>query len=104
MPREVTRVPGGGKLTGKAPARMAGKGRAPKIRKAASAMPVQGQTAVALALTKANFKPSFPATKYTAAVTTKVASSFRNRERTIGFPDLQGGSLALRQDRGRFLA
>jgi len=67
-------------------------------------MQVQSQMGVALALTRASHKPSLPATKYTAARATKVASSFRNRERTIGFPDSQGASLALRQDRGRFLA
>jgi len=38
-------------------------GTDPKIRNAASAIPVQGHTAVALACTEARFRPSFPATK-----------------------------------------
>src|SRR6266404_4979503 len=61
------------------------------LGKAASAMPVQGQTAVALALTKASFKPSLPATKYAAARTASAPSSFRNRERTTGLYNSEGG-------------
>jgi len=63
MAREVTTEPAVVRLTRKAPARMAGQTRYPSRRKAARAMPVQGHTALALALTNASFSPSFPAAK-----------------------------------------
>jgi hypothetical protein len=67
MPREVAMDPAVVKFTRNAPTKIAGQTRYPRIRKDASAMPVQAHMAVALACTKASFKPSFPATKYTPA-------------------------------------
>jgi hypothetical protein len=51
------------RLTKNAPALTAGQKRGPSIRSAASAIPEGGQTALALALTKATDRPAFPATK-----------------------------------------
>ena len=64
MPRpiEVRTVPAVVTLTRNAPMRIAGHTRMPKIRNAAMAMPVGGQTAVALACTNASRRPSLPAT------------------------------------------
>ena len=50
-----------------APRKMPGHTRGPKTSTAARAMPVGGQTAVALALTNASARPSLPASVYIAA-------------------------------------
>ena len=50
-------------FTRNAPRKMAGHMWLPYRRSAASAIPVGGHTAVALAWTKASESPSFPATK-----------------------------------------
>jgi len=56
---------------------------------------VHGQTGVALALTWASLRPSLPATKYTTARTTRVASSRRIASGPLGLSDSQGWALAL---------
>jgi hypothetical protein len=63
MPMEVATEPAVVKFTRNAPVKIKGQTRYPKIRNEESAMPVQGQIAVALAWTKASFRPSFPTTK-----------------------------------------
>jgi hypothetical protein len=50
------------RFTKKAPKNIPGTTRYPKIRSDAIAMPVGGQTAVALEFTKASDNPSFPET------------------------------------------
>jgi hypothetical protein len=63
MPSEVATDPAVVTLTRKAPRRMAGHARTPRRMRAASAIPVGGQTAVALGWTRASFRPSLPAAK-----------------------------------------
>jgi hypothetical protein len=63
MPIEVRTDPSVVTFTRKAPSTMAGQTRDPSSRNAVSAIPEGGHTAVALAWTKANKRPSFPATK-----------------------------------------
>ena len=61
MPSEVATEPAVVTLTRKAPAATAGHMRTPRMSSAARAMPVGGQTAVALAWTEAKSSPSLPA-------------------------------------------
>ena len=61
MKREVTTVPAVNTLTTKAPIKIAGINRNPKINNAAMAIPVGAQIALALGLTKARERPSLPA-------------------------------------------
>ena len=49
-------------------------------------MPVQGQTGVALAFTKASLRPSLPATKYTAASPTSSPTRLSQRSWVIQGP------------------
>jgi len=62
IPIDVATEPAVVRLARKAPANIAGHTRTPKIRYAARAMPVGGQTAVALGFTNANRRPSLAAT------------------------------------------
>ena len=61
MPSEVATEPAVVTLTRKAPAATIGHVRVPRTSSTASAMPVGGQTAVALAWTEAKRRPSLPA-------------------------------------------
>jgi hypothetical protein len=63
MPIEVATDPAVVTLTRKAPTRIAGQTRKPNSSAAASAIPVGGQTALALAWIDASARPSFPAKK-----------------------------------------
>jgi hypothetical protein len=63
IPSEVATDPAVVTLTRKAPARTAGHTRAPKSSAAAIAIPVGGQTGLALAWTMPKRRPNFPATK-----------------------------------------
>ena len=63
MPRPLRTDPAVVTLTRNAAARMAGQAPRPRIKNAARAMPLAGQTAEALALTKASLSPSLPAMK-----------------------------------------
>ena len=63
MPIEVASDPAVVRLTKKAPTKTAGQTRTPSSRNAARAIPVGGQTVVALTCTNASRRPSLPATK-----------------------------------------
>jgi hypothetical protein len=62
MASDVATVPAVVRLTRNAPRSTPGQIAGPKIRNAASAMPLGGHTAVALAFTNASCRPIFPAT------------------------------------------
>jgi len=62
-PSEVATEPAVVRLTRKAPARIAGHTRRPSTKNAAMAIPVGGQTAVALTWTNARRRPALPAKK-----------------------------------------
>jgi hypothetical protein len=62
MPSEVATEPAVVTFTTKAPTATAGHARRPSRSSAASAIPVGGHTAVALACTEAKSRPSLPAT------------------------------------------
>ncbi len=68
IPAEVSGLPVVVRLTRNAAIPMPGHTRGPKIRHAASAIPVGGQTAVALGFTCARPNPSRPARKYATAM------------------------------------
>jgi hypothetical protein len=61
MPSDVATEPAVVTFTTKAPANTAGQARYPSIRNAASAIPVGGQTADALAWIEARESPALPA-------------------------------------------
>jgi len=63
MPSDVATDPAVVRLARKAPSSTAGEARSPRISSAASAIPAGGQTAVALAWTKARLSPSFAVRK-----------------------------------------
>ena len=67
MPNVVATDPAVVRLARNAPKKMPGQTRYPSTRNAARAMPVGGQTAVALGCTKAIDSPSLAATKYRPA-------------------------------------
>ena len=66
MAAEAAIAPDVLRLTRKAPTVTAGHVRMPNMSRAATAIPVGGHTALALAFTNANERPSRPARKYTA--------------------------------------
>src|SRR5437870_7966349 len=67
MPSEVTSVPAVVRLARNAPRNTPGHTRVPRSKRAARAIPVGGQTAVALAFRNARVRPSLAAVKYNAA-------------------------------------
>ena len=70
IPSEVATDPAVVRFTKKAPTTIAGQTSYPASSRVASAMPVGAHTGVALGLEKASCSPSFPATKYAAAMAT----------------------------------
>src|SRR5207302_594346 len=66
-------------FTRNAPAKIAGHKCGPSSSNAANAIPVAGQTAVALGLEKARARPSRPAQKYTAA-NSRILTDLRSAE------------------------
>jgi hypothetical protein len=63
MPKDVKAEPAVVRFARKAPAKTPGQTRRPKARKAASAIPVGGQTGVALTWRNASLSPSLAAIK-----------------------------------------
>src|SRR5215469_14331167 len=90
MPIDVANEPVVVTFTRNAAAKMAGQTRIPRTRSATRAIPVGGQTAVALGLTSASFKPSLPATKYRSAALTTTAG---RGERSGFMSDALGGEV-----------
>jgi len=79
MPIEVATEPAVVTFARNAPRKIPGQTWYPILRNAANAIPVAGQTGVALACTKASFSPSLAATKYTAAKAARMATRLGNR-------------------------
>src|SRR3989441_10258171 len=93
MPIEVATEPAVVRFARNAPRKMPGQTWYPILKNAANAIPVGGQTGVALACTKASFSPSLAATKYTAARVAKIATPLGNRA-SIKAESFGHGSLA----------
>src|SRR5207245_1974362 len=77
-------------LTRKAPTKITGQMPRPSSSMAASAMPVGGQTGVALACTMAKARPSLPATTYTTPTPSVTPS--RAARSCIPLPSLRSGA------------
>src|SRR5580692_5769329 len=82
---DVATEPAVVRLTRNAPIKMPGQTLYPNTSNAATAIPVHGHTAVALACTYASCRPSFPATKYTTARPATVATFFIASDRVIPY-------------------
>src|SRR5262249_22732909 len=74
IPTEVAREPAVVRFAAKAPSQIAGQVRNPSTSSAARAIPVAGQTGLALGLTYARRRPSLAARKYVTASASQVRS------------------------------